>query len=330
MNTKRLLILIVLCATCALLGALTAYAYLPSTTPWVLNYPLPSEYSWIVNCYDNGTYFTVSGCGQYYFQSDLNDSTVIQYAINDTAIEGGGTVFVHSGSYNATVTVKNSVCLILDYRVLGVNYTLEGDASCMELENVSESKFGDSGNYAHFEADGTLVFEGNATVWVDSAIEATALAKGASSPDMVLVNDTNIYLYGYDGQAINESMYGSLEIAHDYKEGTDRYPHVHWMATTDDTGDVTWILETAVFNGSGCKGHVTTTVTDAAAGAWIAVRSDFPAINGTNIKIGDQLIFSLSRTPAISSDTYTHDAVVTSIGAHYQVDMLGSREMTTK
>jgi hypothetical protein len=59
------------------------------------------------------------------------------------------------------------------------------------------------------------------------------------------------------------------------------------------------------------------------------VRSDFAAITGTNLKIGDQMMFNLYRVAA-DGDAYAGDALIETAGIHYQVDTLGSRTIGAK
>jgi hypothetical protein len=46
-------------------------------------------------------------------------------------------------------------------------------------------KFGTETNYTEFEEDGTLIFNGAATVWEDDNFAAVALGIGASPPDLI-------------------------------------------------------------------------------------------------------------------------------------------------
>jgi hypothetical protein len=198
----------------------------------------------------------------------------------------------------------------------------------------SPLSIGDGDGNSTFEADGTLVFAGNGTVWADSAVQATGLARGSSGPvdTKISIDGTDFYLPGYDGVNQVTSAYGSLSIASEYKEGSNRYTHIYWMPTTDDAGNVTWFLSVSLFDPV-TGTHTTPTMvntTGAALGTGRVVESMFPAINGTGIKIGMQLVFKIWRDPSAVTDTYEHDAVITTIGSYYEVDTVGSRTMQTK
>jgi hypothetical protein len=191
---------------------------------------------------------------------------------------------------------------------------------------------GSLGGNASFESDGTLMFYGNGTYWRDSAVEGTALTKGAAAPDIVNIPETDLYLPGFDGANTIESLYGSLEISHDYKEGTPRYTHIHWIPSTKDTGDVVWFLQLILYDSETGTHTVQSLVnaTGTANGSGMMVISEFPPINGTGVKIEQQLIFRLYRDPSNLADTYPGDALISTIGSHYEVDTLGSRTMQTK
>ena len=57
--------------------------------------------------------------------------------------------------------------------------------------------------------------------------------------------------------------------------------------------------------------------------------TSFTAITGTNFNIGDQFIFTLERIAA-SADEYGGDALLETVGIHYECDTIGSRAILTK
>jgi hypothetical protein len=201
------------------------------------------------------------------------------------------------------------------------------------LDVFGRSKFGAAVNYSEFEADGTLVFNGNATVWDDIVIPAFALGVVASIPDSINFGPSgNLKIRGFDGAATSEMLYGSFELPHGYKEGTDITVHVHWTPTNANAGNVKWQFEYAWQNVDGTYGAPTTiTVTDSTdSTAWKHLRADFAAISGTGKTIGSVLVFRIFRDPADAADTYASDAGLIDIGCHVELDTVGSRQITTK
>jgi len=209
------------------------------------------------------------------------------------------------------------------------------DAGLNTITSDCVFKIGTATNYALFEngtTNGFLSFTGTSRAWKDLAIGGASLGAGASAPDMVAYNATNIMLRGFDGGATLEQLYDSLEIQHDYAEGTNITPHLHWLPSTAGAGDVKWQLEYTIIRGSTVVVAPTTVsvTTSTTSTAWVEFISNFTAITGTNVKIGDQLLFRLFRNPADAADTYGADAVITTIGFHYLADTIGSRTISTK
>ncbi len=168
--------------------------------------------------------------------------------------------------------------------------------------------------------------------WNDLNFEGNQLAAGASAPDMVdLLGSGGLRGRAFDGSATSEQLYGGTELLHGYKEGTAIYPHVHWMPTTADVGNVTWFFEYSWANHDAVYSEpVVLSVTSLADGAWNHTRADFPAINGEGYTIGSHIVFRLYRDPTAATDTYEHDAALLSVGIHYATDGVGSAEISTK
>jgi len=199
------------------------------------------------------------------------------------------------------------------------------------------STFGDGGttDYSQFEADGTLEFNGAATVWDDANVGGLALGGPAASlPDEVTFTDENgadtgIYTYGF---AVGEKVSGVIEIPHSYKEGSDLSFHVHWQGDAAPTGTdkVKWQLTYVVqANGATLDAATTITIETDIDTQYKLYTSTFAAITGTNFGMGDQVHFTLERIAA-SADEYGGDAKIKTVGFHFEKDTVGSRQITTK
>lgn len=197
-------------------------------------------------------------------------------------------------------------------------------------------KIGDATiNYSKFETDGTLQFNGAATVWKDINIGALSLS-GPPGLQPGIVNfideaagDTGIATYGL---AVGEGFSGLFEMQHDYKEGSDVVFHIHWQGITAPTGTdkVKFELTYTIANDETTLDEVTAIVIETDFDTrYEFKKSDFPTITGTNIDIGNQFMFTLKRIAA-SADEYTGEALVATVGIHYEVDTIGSRTITTK
>ena len=142
--------------------------------------------------------------------------------------------------------------------------------------------------------------------------------------------DTDIATYGI---AIGEGVSGAFELQHDYKQGTNIVFHIHWQgiaAPGGGTDNVKWQLTYTIARDGAVVAPKTVIVKESAVTTQYAMnRSDFAAITGTSLLIGDQFLFTLERIAA-SADDYAGEALLATVGIHYQVDTLGSRQVATK
>lgn len=194
-------------------------------------------------------------------------------------------------------------------------------------------KFGTETDHTLFEANGTAVSVGAATTWNDINKSLLPLSVGVNVPPIVAVNGaTHLKVRAFNGTATVNELGEGLEILHDYKEGTDITPHIHWSATDASAGNVKWQLAYMWVNRDGTfTGETVISVTVAASGvAWKEQRTNFPAISGTGKQIGSRFQFVLFRDPSDAADTYAQPAAAFDFGIHYEQDMRGSRQITAK
>jgi hypothetical protein len=191
---------------------------------------------------------------------------------------------------------------------------------------------GDGTNRAVFENDGTLKFEGNATVWDDLMTPGLAMRTNATAPDLITFAPatTNLIVYGFNGTGTTvEQTYFSLQFPHSMKVGSTVYPHVHWSPTTTGSGNVIWGFEYTWADIDGTYAAPTTIYSTAkAAGgtAWVHKLSLFDGISGAGItNVSSMMMCRLFRNPAAAGDTYEADAALLQFDVHYEKDTLGSR-----
>jgi len=191
------------------------------------------------------------------------------------------------------------------------------------------------GNYSYFESDGTIVMAGNATVFEDANVGGVTLSgPAASQPDIVEVLDstgsgTDIFTLGF---GTGEKVSGAIEIPHSYKEDSDISFHVHWSgnAAPSGTDKVKWQLTFTVIPDAGVVPASTVIVIETDYDTqYERLTSNFPTITGTGFNMGDQFAFSLERIAASTAE-YGGDALVYTVGFHYEKDTLGSRQMVIK
>lgn len=192
---------------------------------------------------------------------------------------------------------------------------------------------GTATNNTTFEADGTLVMNGAATVWNDVNISLVPPAGQSSALPTIVAIKGDAYLdcYAFSGtNSTPDEIHGSLEIPHSYKEGTDLQFHLHWAPTTTNVGNVHWQLRYAWFNNGSVPTGALATATDTTSGvAWQEQNSVF-TLSGAGMNMGSRIIFCLFRDPVNAADTYAFNSAVYDLGFHFEQDTLGSRLVTTK
>ncbi len=187
------------------------------------------------------------------------------------------------------------------------------------------------GNYTEFEEDGTMVMNGDATVFEDFNFPVIGLGRGASLPDIINLNATSIKAAAFDGVNTTEEVYGFVEFPHAWKVESVIQFHVHWLPTTANVGNVNWQLEyTITEEGDTEPASTTINIAQAAGGvAWKNIRTNFADIVTTGKGLETQFSFRFFRDPT-DTDTYGFDAAVKTIGLHVEMDMSGSRQINTK
>lgn len=168
-------------------------------------------------------------------------------------------------------------------------------------------------------------------VYRDINIGGANFPPGASAPDLITIDSTSIQTRAFDGATLTEQVSGGFELQHDYKEGTDIYPHAHFLTTTTGTGDVKFFLDYYIVRDGEAAVSGTLSNTQTVSGtAWEEFRIDFGTIDGSTLDIGAQIFFRLYCDPTDAEDTYTDDAALATVGIHYQVDTIGSRQINSK
>lgn len=170
-----------------------------------------------------------------------------------------------------------------------------------------------------------------ATGWKDYVADLTnAKAVGQAQPNWSQFNGTGIYAWQFSASAMNE-LWASFHINHDYKPGSNIYPHVHWCPTNTNTGVVRWGFEYVVARGHNQQAFgssSTVYVEQAATGTsymhQIAEFADGQAFN-TYLEPDSLLLFRIFRDAAHINDTYNAVCFGLYLDLHVQSD----RDVTT-
>jgi len=126
-----------------------------------------------------------------------------------------------------------------------------------------------------------------------------------------------------------------LQMPHEWKEGSEIRPHIHWSKTSDAAGGVEWEYRYRVFN----VGDVVPAWSD-----WLAADSQssdpgatqamvidgFPDIDMTGFTLSAMISVAIRRNVDATDDTYAADAKLWEFDIHYQIDSRGSAEEFVK
>lgn len=141
-------------------------------------------------------------------------------------------------------------------------------------------------------------------------------------------NSTGIYAWKFiNGESL---QFPSNQINHDYKEGTNLVPHIHWAPSTSATYTGTWVLDIVDYP-SVATGTASTTVSmsanfNSAMTAYQMQSQDFSStLSGTNRKVSS--IIHAKLRLVLSSGT---SCFVNGLDAHYLADRIGSTSKNTK
>jgi len=220
---------------------------------------------------------------------------------------------------------------------VGINET----APAAKLEVNGDARFGNGGsNYAEFESDGTLHLNGDATVWNDFVVPVQVASRstvpGTTAPNELAYKGGVVYEF-IDGA--DRTCYFTIQLPHTYKEGTDIVFHIHWSIDTSGAGagaeNVEWDYSYSASSPTSDHSESwpapttgTQTVDVQSVTADDHVLSNIVTITGTNFKISEVIIMSLTRTG--STDSYGGHALLVSADVHHEIDTVGSRQITTK
>lgn len=117
-----------------------------------------------------------------------------------------------------------------------------------------------------------------------------------------------------------------VQMPHAWAEGTDIEPHVHWMPTNTNTGDVYWRLEYEWTNIDAVQAGSFTTVNKLQAGKGVAYThqlASFGTISGAGKTASSILSIKLSRIGGDAADTYNAAALLKEFDLHYAIDSFG-------
>ncbi len=125
-------------------------------------------------------------------------------------------------------------------------------SSRVNISSAGVTTIGDGTNDTKIEADGSILLEGTATAYTDLVVPLfnTRLGSDRQAVWSKMLDDgagsRGVYTYTFEsvGTDNEEEVFFSVQLPHNWKEGSAIYPHVHWSPqTTGHNGSVVWGLE---------------------------------------------------------------------------------------
>lgn len=152
---------------------------------------------------------------------------------------------------------------------------------------------------------------------------------GAPNPAILTEIQANQWCWRFVN--LDTMAFPDQQIPHDYREGSDIQPHIHFAPTTSATYTGTWTLVITDWLSSvnGAARQAQTTITAGFNSAMVANQMqsiNFSAVlTGVNRKISSVLTARLSLALAAGAACY-----LLGLDAHYQKDGHGSRQILAK
>ena len=185
-------------------------------------------------------------------------------------------------------------------------------------------------NFLEVEIDGTVRFVGNATAWKDIMFpQAPPKTTGVGNPSLVTWNGNQ---RGYSYAVGDANDFDPQEIEHDALVGSTATWHVHFITRDNETErTVKYELEYAIEPAAGAVPAPTTISAEFVIPANTTVNTPFRENLGTFVIPGiARLAYARLARIASSGTEPTSDPVIGGIHFHYEIDTLGSRQITTK
>jgi len=188
-----------------------------------------------------------------------------------------------------------------------------------------------SDNRTEQEPDGTLLFQGDATVWKDTMFPmAPPKTTGAGNPTLTTYNGN---MRGYSFAVNDAHDFDPQEMTHDAKVGSTATWHVHWLSRSNDGTEraVNWQLEYAIEPSSGALAAPTTINIEVAILAGTAANTVQRDNIGTFVipAIARLAYARITRIAAVGTAPSV-DPILAALHFHYEIDTVGSREILTK
>ena len=185
----------------------------------------------------------------------------------------------------------------------------------------------------HFGENRTFFL--NPYVYDDLRVPVDTVSKfGIRDPDWVLFGDDHILL-SFDALSnpnAEEECFFTAQLPHSYAEGTNLKPHVHWVGSDTNAGNVRWKLSYRWANIDEAFPINNSIYVEGANSSTENYHNltEFADIDGTGKKISSMIVCRLSRNSSHENDTYESPALLLEFDFHFELNNIGSRQELIK
>jgi hypothetical protein len=227
-----------------------------------------------------------------------------------------------------------------DFLFSGGNVGIGTTTPNAKLDALGPARLGDSTtNYTTFEADGSMEFVGDATVYDDQQMPLISTTKQNPS-GKIIENKEEQTLDFKDSATESDYAIASIQMSHKWKLGTDISPHLHWTQTA--SGNPNWMVQYRWQRNGQAK---TTAWTDLlmnvpiftyVSGSLDQISNGADITPPTDYSISDIVQFRIIRDTDNDSglfsgtDPVSGDVSSLSFDFHYEINTVGSRSEYSK
>lgn len=164
---------------------------------------------------------------------------------------------------------------------------------------------------------------GNTAIDVDDDLRVP-LDKGSASASLEYFSGSSgPQIWVFRNNAAVEEMSFTLQLPHNWKDGTTIYPHIHWIPRATATGNIKWNLDYTWANLNTGTFSAITTISGINTGPFTInqhLLADIgTGINGTGMTYSSVLICRIWRYSSATEDTYNADAAGLSMDFHISI-----------
>jgi hypothetical protein len=271
--------------------------------------------------------------------NDLGSLSILTYAADNITL-GFDTYYnaawksTDAGSSSRITKASDKMYFQYDTAAVGADLTWNTAMVIDLLTGVTQ--IGTPGtNYTEIEADGTLVFNGDATVWEDQQINISSVKLPTSSaPTWTSYKGSQVLAFD-----VGDKIYFTAQLSHKYEEDADIEFHIHYALPTDgDAANDTmkWEFTHSWSNINGTIPAETTVTTETNIENQVDdthyLNDIASTITGSGMDISSILLCKLERVAVTTPlrGEYPDDIYLLAADFHIECNTVGSREVASK